>query len=344
MDKIGIRGVIQFFFLEGKTAKEIHERMFPILGDSCPCYESVRLWVNEFKRGRTSIKDAPRSGGPRTVVTPKTINKVHDMVLSDRQIKMREIAEATGISIERIHFILHNELNMKKLSTRWVPRLLTAEQKRVRMRTSANCLEVFKKNPLDFIRRFVTMDEIWIHHYTPESKQWTKRGETAPKKAKVISSAGKVMASIFWDAKGILLIYYLEKGKVITGHYYEALLEKLKTAIAEKRPEMVKKKMLFYHDNALMHSNIAVQQKFTELKFDILPHPPHSPDLAPSDFHLFPKLKIFLAGKRFGSNEEAIEAINNYFEDLEEIHFQEGIRNLEKRWEKCVELRGDYEE
>jgi len=103
MDKIGIRGVIQFFFLEGKTAKEIHERMFPILGDSCPCYESVRLWVNEFKRGRISIKDAPRSGGPRTVVTPKTINKVHDMVLSDRQIKMREIAEATGISIERIH-------------------------------------------------------------------------------------------------------------------------------------------------------------------------------------------------------------------------------------------------
>jgi hypothetical protein len=72
MDKIAIRGVIQFFFLEGKTAKD------PTLGDSCPSYEAIRLWVNEFKRGRTSIEDAPRSGGPKTAVVPKIIDKVHD--------------------------------------------------------------------------------------------------------------------------------------------------------------------------------------------------------------------------------------------------------------------------
>jgi histone-lysine N-methyltransferase SETMAR len=346
MDKIAIRGVIQFFFLEGKTAKEIHERIFPTLGDSCPSYEAVRLWVNEFKRGRTSIEDAPRSGGPKTAVVPKIIDKVHDMVLADRRVKVRELAEAVGISTERVHFILHHELHMKKICARWVPRLLTPEQKRIRMTTSAECLKIFKKDSTDFLRRFVTMDETWIHHYTPEtkqqSKQWTAPGEPTPKKAKTVPSAGKVMASVFWDAKGILLIDYLEKGKTITGDYYAALLVKLKTVIGEKRPGMAKKKVLFHHDNAPVHSGRVASQKLSDLKFQVLPHPPYSPDLAPSDYHLFPKLKTFLAGQKFQSNEDVMKCVNDYFEGLEENHFREGIKKFEKRWGKCVELRGDY--
>src|SRR5436190_20561182 len=67
---------------------------------------------------------------------------------------------------------------MRKLSARWVPRLLTLEHKRNRMTTSKHCLDMFKRNPKEFLRRFVTVDETWIHHYTPEtkeqSKQWTE--------------------------------------------------------------------------------------------------------------------------------------------------------------------------
>jgi hypothetical protein len=101
-----------------------------------------------------------------------------------------------------------------------VPRLLTADQKRTRVKICEQCLERLNKNKTDFLRRFITMDETWIHHYTPESKQqpkqWTEAGCSAPKKAR---SARKVMASVFWDAEGILFIDYLEKGKTITGEY-----------------------------------------------------------------------------------------------------------------------------
>lgn len=281
-------------------------------------------------------------------MTPEIIDKVHDMVLADRRVKVRELAEAAGISTERIHYILHQELHMKKICARWVPRLLTPEQKRIRMRTSLECLELFKKDSMDFLRRFVTVDETWIHHYTPEtkqqSKQWTARGEPTPKKAKTVPSAGKVMATVFWDSKGILLIDYLQKGKTITGEYYANLLDKLKTAVVEKRPGMTKKKVLFHQDNAPVHSSHVVTEKLTDLKFQIVSHPPYSPDLAPSDYHLFPKLKIFLAGQKFLSNEEAIDCVNEYFEGLEENHFREGIRKLEKRLGKCVEVRGDYVE
>lgn len=348
MDKFEIRAVIKFFHLEGKSSKEIKSRLDAVLGDSSPSFSTVSFWVAEFKRGRTHTNDDPRSGRPKTATTPEIIDKIHDMVLADRRIKVREIEEAVGISYERVTNILHQELGMRKLSARWVPHLLNPEQKRIRALTSAECLELFKKNPVDFKRRFVTMDETWIHHYTPESKiqskQWTGHGESFPKKAKTIQSAGKVMASVFWDAKGILLIDYLEKGRSITGQYYATLLDQLKAAIKRKRPGMAKKKVLFHMDNAPAHSSATVQQKLTELKFEIVPHPPYSPDLAPSDFHLFLKLKTFLAGKRFWSNEEAIDAVNCYFADLEESHFQEGIEKLEKRWTKCVEIRGDYVE
>jgi len=98
-----------------------------------------------------------------------------------------------------------------------VPRLLTADQKRTRMKISEQCLERFNKNKTDFVCRFITMDKTCIHHYTPESKQqskqWTEAGCSAPKKTRSVPSTGKVMASVFWDAEGILCIDHLEMGK-----------------------------------------------------------------------------------------------------------------------------------
>lgn len=84
--------------------------------------------------------------------------------------------------------------------------------------------------------------------------------------------------------------------------------------------------------------------KFKELNYDLLPHPAYSPDLAPSDFHLFPKLKNFLGGQRFENNSEVMSAVDSYFEGLEENHFRDGIKALEHRWMKCIALQGDYVE
>ena len=90
------------------------------------------------------------------------------------------------------------------------------------------------------------MDETWIHHYAPESKQqskqWTEAGCSAPKKTRSVPSARKVLASVFWDAEGILFINYLENGKTITGEYYSNILTRLDEKIYEKRPGLQRKK------------------------------------------------------------------------------------------------------
>ena len=81
----------------------------------------------------------------------------------------------------------------------------------------------FKRDPTNFLQQFVTMDETRVHYYTPEtkeqSKQWVKASGSAPMNAKLIASARKIMASVIWDAKEILLIDYLEKGRTISGKY-----------------------------------------------------------------------------------------------------------------------------
>ena len=100
---------------------------------------------------------------------------------------------------------------MKKLSARWVSRLLTVDHKRDRVTISKQCLEMFQRNPDEFLCRLITVDKTWIHYFIPEtkeqSKQWTSLGEPAPNKAK---SAGKVMVTVFWDARGIIHINFVE--------------------------------------------------------------------------------------------------------------------------------------
>jgi hypothetical protein len=84
--------------------------------------------------------------------------------------------------------------------------------------------------------------------------------------------------------------------------------------------------------------------KLRNQHYELLEHPPCFPDLAPSDFYLFPKLKLFVAGRRFSSNQEAIAAVEGYFADLTKNHYRDGIMALEHRWNKCISLKGDYVE
>jgi transposase len=186
MDTIEYRAVIKFFLKEGVTPNYIHSKFIKVYGDSSPSFSTIKKLVAEFKRGRTSLEDDPPEGRPKSATTPEIIEQVHDMILDDRRMKVREIAVTIGMSKERVGYILHEELDMKKLCARWVPRLLTADQKGTRMKSSAQCLVHFNKNKADFMRRFITRDKTWIHHYTPESKQqskqWTEAGCSAPKK------------------------------------------------------------------------------------------------------------------------------------------------------------------
>ena len=115
----------------------------------------------------------------------------------------------------------------------------------------------FQRNPDEFLRRFITVNETWIHYFTLETKeqlkQWTLSGESAPKKTKTIKSAEKVMAIVFCDARNIIHIDYLSSKQTINGDYYTVLLDHFNNILKKKHPHLAKKKVLFHQDNALVH-------------------------------------------------------------------------------------------
>jgi histone-lysine N-methyltransferase SETMAR len=348
MDNVGLRAVIRYLGLKNLSPKDIHEDMVATLGEGAPSYSMVNKWAAEFKRGRESLEDDPRPGRSVTVSTKETIDKIHDMILADRRIKQRYIATQLGISQERVHAIIHNELNMMKVSARWVPKLLGPDNKRIRHNISRDNLARFNMNPEKFIQQFVTMDETWVHHFQPEmkeqSKQWKHPTSPVPKKAKAVVSAGKVIASVFWDAEGVLLVDYLEKGHTIPGTYYANLLRQLKEKIKILRRGKLTRGVLFHQDNAPSHKSTVAMAAINECGFEILEHPPYSPDLAPSDYYLFPKLKKKLSGRQFETNDDVIDAVNQFLEDQDADFYKAGIRMLQDRWTKCVHLGGDYVE
>ena len=135
-----------------------------------------------------------------------------------------------------------------------------------------------------------------------------------PKKFRVQKSAGKVLASIFWDQDGILLIDYLPKGQTIDPDYYLSLLVQLKYILKEKRRGKVSKGILFLHGNAPAHRALATQKKLAYLGFHCIDHPPYSPDLALSDYHLFPGLGKQLKVRHFFSDAEVIAAAESWLD------------------------------
>ena len=338
--------MIEYLSLKQLGAKEIFDDMTATLGATAPSYGMVKKWTAEFKRGRTSLEDDPRSGRPNEATDDINADRVLESVMKDRRLTLEELAEMHGISTRSIGRILHEKLGMKKVSARWVPRMLTVDQKRCRHRTCHQLLREFQENPEDFMDRIVTQDETWVHHYDPETKrqsmQWKHTDSPTPLKFKVASSSKKVMASVFWDREGVLMIDYLEKGSTINGKYYSDELHRLREEIKKKRRGKLRNGVYLLHDNAPAHTSKVAMAAAKECGYKILPHPPYSPDLAPSDYFLFPKLKESLRGQKFDSDTDVIGAVNAFFEGQDKSWYNSGISLLEKRWSKCVALKSDY--
>ena len=150
------------------------------------------------------------------------------------------------------------------------------------------------------------------------------------------------MVYLFWDAKGIVFIDYLQKSKTINGEYYTKLLRELRQAIKSKRPGKLSKdvRVLLYQDNAPAHKSLVAMSAVHDCGFELIDHPPYSPDLASSDYFLFPNLKIHLAEKRYESDDDVISPAEDFFEGQENF-YATGIRALQHSG-KRVDRRGDY--
>ena len=144
-----------------------------------------------------------------------------------------------------------------------------------------------------------------------------------------------MMATVFWDARGIIHIDYLPSKQTINSDYYvTALLDRFNNILKKKWPHLAKKKVLLYQDNARVYT--APMAKFNEFRYEMFPHPAYSPDLIPCDYFLFPNLKKWFGGKRFTTREQLITETETYF-GLDKLYYSDDLKKLENHWIKCIE-------
>ncbi|GFR72234.1 histone-lysine N-methyltransferase SETMAR [Elysia marginata] len=173
---------------------------------------------------------------------------------------------------------------------------------------------------------------------------WKHPSSPVAKKFKVMRSTKKIIGTVFWDSHGVLLFETLQPGETINAARYCQTLDKLMEAIYRKRPGQLTNGVILQHDNATPHTARVTQGWLEKYGWEILPPPLHSPDLAPSDYHLFGPLKRELAGKRFDDDEELVDHVRKWLQNLDGSFYQEGIYSMVRHWQKCVDRLGCYVE
>ena len=153
----------------------------------------------------------------------------------------------------------------------------------------------------------------------------------------------KVMSVVFFDWKGIAHHEFVPLGQVVNKQFYQEVLARLRYAVLTKRPELWEKQTcILHHDYAPAHASLPIRSYLAKHQTYVVPQPPYSPDLAPADFFLFPKLRATLKGRRFQTAEEIQENAIREVRAITESAFQEAFKQWKKRWERCISSRGDY--
>ena len=155
----------------------------------------------------------------------------------------------------------------------------------------------------------IPCNESWIYCYDPETKrqssQWKHAGSPRPKKARQSKSTHKLLMIHFFGSTGMIYMHWVPTGQTFNKEYYVEVLREFRKRFHRKRPALFKSGLWHFHqDNAPVHNYILVTDYLTKMGIKTVRPLPYSPDLAPCDFWLFPKLK----GCRYETIEEMKEA------------------------------------
>jgi transposase len=162
------------------------------------------------------------------------------------------------------------------------------------------------------------------------------------KKARQVKSNLKSMIITFFDIKGFVHKEFAPTGRTVNSGSTAKFCGDCVKKCEDIAPKFVENTWLLHHDNAPSHTSVLTHQFLAKNKIAVIPHPPYSPDLAPCDFLLFPKMKLKLKGRRFDTIEEIQVESQRVHDTLTEKDFQEAFQKLRRRWDRCLHAGGNY--
>ena len=228
-------------------SKQIFNELCGIYGPQTTSMRTIFRWVKAFKAGKFSIEDDTRPGRPKTSVTKGNIAAVKVVVEQDVRLSVKDIASCTGIPEGSMQTILKKRLDLRKVCARWIPHLLTEEQKTQRLKCTRKLLKTFKGCNSRVISNLLTGDETCMHMFEPQrradNKQWKRKDKKKKKKkkrpciAKRTISSKKMLYAIFFNSSGSVVQVPCPSGHTVTGQFYKnSVLKKVKEFYNKKCP------------------------------------------------------------------------------------------------------------
>lgn len=337
-NKVYLRGILLHYFIQKKSAAEAHRILVETYDDNALSNTTCRDWFRRFKNNDFEIEAKDRSGASKKCKD----EKLEELLDQDRCQTLAELGKTLQVDESTVSKRL-KVLGMIQKQGHWVPYELKPRDVERRFLTCKLLLQRQKRK--GFLHRIVTGDEKWIHYDNPKRKKsWGKPGHASTPSAKPNIHGSKLLLCIWWDQQGVIYYELLKPNETITGDRYQLQLMRLSQALKEKRPlyEQKHDKVILLHDNARPHVAKPVKTYLETLQWEVLPHPPYSPDIALSDFHLFRSMAHGLADQRFHSYEEAKKFIDSWIASKDMSFFRHGIHILPERWEKVVASDGQY--
>ena len=218
------RSFIKFCVELGKTPVETKKMLEMTQSGSSVSRALVYRWHRRFTDDPVTPYSAKNGGGRPKSITESLTSEVFNALREDARLTVRDIGVQFDIGTATAHKLMTENLNMKLICARWVPRLLTENDCQRRVSASQAFLKRWKAGGDNFLNRIITTDETWLYYYDPETKQrssvWAVKGLAPPKKAHVCKSVGKHMCIMFMDRMGILLSHFVPHGQTDNSAYY----------------------------------------------------------------------------------------------------------------------------
>jgi len=151
------------------------------------------------------------------------------------------------------------------------------------------------------------------------------------------------MMIFFFDIRGVIYIDWVPEGQTVNRVYYKDVLTTLRERVRQRRPDVWKNaSWILHHDNVPAHNALSVKRYLGKNNIPVMEHPLYSPDLAPCDIFLFPKIKSALKGTRFESVDAVKAKATQLLDSLKQDDLQHCFQQWKIRMERCRDRGGDY--
>jgi transposase len=322
----------------GWTAKECFENARKAFPKDYPSERMIEVHYKLIDQGMFTL--VPKEKPGRTL-DPGLVKKVNAAITQEPYLSLRQIAEIVGSNKDTVRHILEKELLLKKRYTRWIPHELNMSQKKARVAEAKQLLEILKKDEASDFQHIVTGDESWMLYSYPYDGMWLSLSDKRPEVPKPYIATAKSMLIIFWGVKVTPVLSIVEKGQTVTAEYFiHNVLEQLDQFGKER--EIIDGPLMIHMDNAPAHRAKMTKEYLETHRLLVIPHPPYSPDLAPSDFFLFGYLKMKLRGKKHSDSRGLLAAIKELVDKITPETRTRVFREWMFRLEAVIASGGEY--